>query len=367
MSFWDPWEAPHGGTLRTRALCDAFVRLGAEVSCLYPASATSIAGVVDGVERVPVAGQTVGHQRWPAPVQRLKRHLLPMPTAMGARSPALERALAERSDVDLLVVSHLTAVQYADVLPDAALWLDQSDLWSDFAAREAERRRGPARLTAGAQRRSIVEREDAAVRRAAVVTAAGWTDARTLSDRTGVEVHWLPTAVPGAEEAPLPLGTADPAIGYVANFAYHPNVDALEALIEHWLPAIRRRGWQLVVAGLQSEAMTVPDDVVVLGALDDIDDFYRRVVMTAAPVRLGGGMKVKVAESLLKGRPVIATEFAVDGFPPELRGLTHRVEVEAPALESIRVPTEPLVVPDELRRRFTPAGFADVVDAALRR
>jgi glycosyltransferase involved in cell wall biosynthesis len=256
-------------------------------------------------------------------------------------------------------------VQYCDAAPEAALWLDQSDLWSEFARREALARRGIARLSAGLQCRSIVGREDVAVARADVVSAAGWTDARVLRGRTGASVRWLPTAVPAARATPATRRDATtPTIGYFANFAYHPNVDALELLVERWLPALRARGWRLLVAGLGSDDLRVPDDVIVEGPVDTIDDFYAAVDATAAPVRLGGGMKVKVAESLLEGRPVVATEFAVEGFPDEIRDHCLVVDVDRPdfsALDGLA----PVELPATLRELFTTEGFTSEVGDAL--
>lgn len=359
LSFWDPWEAPHGGTLRTRAFCEAFARSGAKVTCVYPAAPSSVGGLFDGVERLPVQGQTAGHQRWPPLLQRLKRTLLPLPTQTGARSPSIEAAL-RGLDVDLLVVSHLTAVQYRNAVPGAQVWLDQSDLWSDFARREVGQRRGVPRVTADLQRRLITRREDEVVRSAAVVTAAGWSDQQTLQTRTGVDVHWLPTAVPEASRE-TGGGPARRAAGYLANFAYHPNVDALEVLLEHWLPALRSHGWELVVAGLESDRMTVPDDVVVLGPLDDIADFYARIDCTLAPVRLGGGMKVKVIESLLRGVPALASSFALDGFPPGIRDAAHVVALEDPDLSFLPELDRAVDLSDDVRRRFSASGFADTV------
>jgi polysaccharide biosynthesis protein PslH len=364
LTFWDPWEAPHGGTLRTRAFCDALSGLGTEVSCFYPASETSEGGRHDGVQRVPVDAQTVGHRRWPATAQRVKRALLPMPTVMGARNPALEHALREGGPYDVLVVSHLSALRYADRVDAAHLWLDQSDLWSDFARREADERRGIARATAALQRRTITQREEAAARRAGAVTAAGWGDGKLLGARAGVRVVWLPTALPQADQ-PLPPRRGDGrTVGYLANFHYHPNVDGLRVLLDHWLPRLRRSGRRLIVAGLASDRLEVPDDVEVLGAIDRVDDFYERVDATVAPVRLGGGMKVKVIESLLKGRPVAATAFAVEGFPPWIRDLVTVVDVERPDLTTF--PDGPVdELPATALRPFTLGGFRETVSDVL--
>ena len=45
-------------------------------------------------------------------------------------------------------------------------------------------------------------------------------------------------------------------------------------------------------------------------------------------------MKVKVVEALLHGRPVIASEFAMVGFPPDLRELVTVADLDAPTFPS---------------------------------
>ena len=50
---------------------------------------------------------------------------------------------------------------------------------------------------------------------------------------------------------------------------------------------------------------------------------------TLAPVERGGGIKVKVLESLSRGRAVLGTSFAFDGFDPGLRA-RYLTEVGSP-------------------------------------
>jgi hypothetical protein len=123
--------------------------------------------------------------------------------------------------------------------------------------------------------------------------------------------------------------------GFIANFAFGPNLDAWRLLTTAWLPRLRERGWEVVVAGLRSEQLPALPGVVALGPVGDVAEFYREIAVTLAPIRLGGGMKVKVAESLLAGRAVVATRFAVDGFPPEIQALARVVDVDEPDFAGI--------------------------------
>lgn len=326
LSLVDPWAEAHGGTLRTRAFLEGFAAAGCDVVCVFPGADPALPAPVG--RSVAAGGQPLGTRRVPAFVRAAKRAVLPMPTMLGARLKALS-AILEAEQPDVLQVPSVAQAAYADGVPGATLWFDMSDLLSEFAGREAASRRMLARRLAMAQRTQILRAERQYVARAAVVTAAGWTDAQMVSSRAGRPAHWLPTPVTVAAPPPPGAETARVA-GFIANFDFTPNLDAWEVLVSRWLPGLRAAGWRVVVAGLRSDSLPPHEGIELLGPVRDVAEFYRRVAVTVAPIRLGGGMKVKVAESLLAGRPVVASAFAVDGFPPEIRALTHVVELQQP-------------------------------------
>lgn len=330
LSLMDPWAESHGGTLRTRAFLAGFQAANCDVVCLFPGR-DPVAEPAWG-RSVAAGGQPWGSRQMPAVLRAVKRAVLPMPTTLGARLRALAQAL-EAEQPDVIYVPSVAQAAYADVVPGAALWFDMSDLLSEFAGREAAGRRLLARRFADAQRRQIMRSERQYVARAAVVSAAGWTDAQVVSARSGKAAHWLPTPVDVADRSHD--GSPSRVAGFFANFDFRPNLDAFQVLISKWLPPLRAAGWRVVVAGLRSESLPEQEGVELLGPVREVGDFYDRVSVTLAPIRLGGGMKVKVAESLLAGRPVIATAFAVEGFPPAIRALTHVVDVDQPDLSAI--------------------------------
>jgi polysaccharide biosynthesis protein PslH len=156
-----------------------------------------------------------------------------------------------------------------------------------------------------------------------------------------------------------------PTAGFIGNFDFHPNVDALQVLLDSWGPALVRNGWTVAVGGLASDRLQLPDWIVNLGPVDRVADFYGQIDVALAPIRLGGGMKVKVVEALTYGRPVIASQFAMDGFPSTLRDLVTIVEIDRPKmpLASLALhppdPRHPHLVP------FTEVGFTSEVRRIL--
>ena len=322
LSLNDPFASRTGGTARTRALVGGLEGNGLEVDVLYPAAPTTAGG--GGSSGVPAS---LGERRLPAPLRDLKRSLLPMPTITGGRNPQLELRLRELPDLRGVVVSALSQVAVARSAA-VPLWLDFMDLWSEFGRHERDRRRGLARFTAGLQAQLLSRTELRAAARARVVTAVGWRDVELLRE-SGVEAEWLPTTLPDGDFRAIPHRGGPSAVGFLGNFGFWPNRDAYEALVQHWLPQLRARGWRCVVAGLQSDRLPPAEGVTLLGPLADLDDFYGEVHATLAPIRLGGGMKVKVVESLARGVPVIGTERALEGLPPDARALAEECDLSA--------------------------------------
>jgi hypothetical protein len=75
-----------------------------------------------------------------------------------------------------------------------------------------------------------------------------------------------------------------------------------------------------VLAGWGSAALLPAGPRVdAIGPVGRVEDFYADVDCVVAPVDGGSGMKCKLAEAALSGRPVITTELGARGYPPPIR------------------------------------------------
>ena len=195
-------------------------------------------------------------------------------------------------------------------------WLDFPDLSSNIARNHA---RTVDRVSAAfnvAQARLWSKREVSEYDQADVVSVASWSDSLQM----GNKAVWLPTPV--AESGELVRRRSAPSgrqagvvYGMIANFDYPPNRDAYERLIREWLPLLLPSANRIVVAGFGSESLRPGMNVDILGPVENVATFYDRVDVVVAPIERGGGMKVKVVEAMMHGRPVVATEHAMDGLP----------------------------------------------------
>jgi polysaccharide biosynthesis protein PslH len=121
-------------------------------------------------------------------------------------------------------------------------------------------------------------------------------------------------------EHPLdPLGSPPLSLLFVGNFKHPPNVDAAVRLITTIFPRVQARcpGLLLHIVGDQPtpqiQQLANPN-VIVTGRVPDVTPYLDRAALAVVPLRLGGGMRVKVLEALAAGKAVVASPRAVEGL-----------------------------------------------------
>lgn len=104
-----------------------------------------------------------------------------------------------------------------------------------------------------------------------------------------------------------------------------PNEEAFRLILEWW-PAISAgiEDAELCVIGAKatgSQGPELPDGVRDLGFVDDLTEFLATCRAMVAPIRTGGGVRVKILDAASKGLPVVGTSDAI-GSHGDLFGLT---------------------------------------------
>jgi polysaccharide biosynthesis protein PslH len=152
----------------------------------------------------------------------------------------------------------------------------------------------------------------------AVVT---YTDADGDAVRAAVPRVRVETIGLGIEMPPQPLSATgtDASVAFVGGYSHIPNADAALRLIGSIMPAVRAEHPQtrLVLVG---DAPT-PEMQRAAGPLDEITGRVASVVpyvdaaaVIALPIRIGGGMRVKLLEALAAGKAIVASPTAVAGL-----------------------------------------------------
>ncbi|MEV7013381.1 glycosyltransferase [Streptosporangium sp. NPDC051022] len=175
---------------------------------------------------------------------------------------------------------------------------------------------------------SLTERAELnAWRQVRLVGALSGEDAAIMRRRAPrVSVHMLPS---GADHLPAPRpagGLPSPDLLFVANFGYPPSLDGARLLVSHIFPRVVERhpratlaivgadppGWLLAHRD-RDPRITLP------GWVDDLAAWLATAKLVLCPLRIGGGIKIKVLEALAAGKCVVTTSVGAQGFDEPTR------------------------------------------------
>ncbi|MGA2434716.1 MAG: glycosyltransferase family 4 protein [Bryobacteraceae bacterium] len=120
---------------------------------------------------------------------------------------------------------------------------------------------------------------------------------------------------------PLPPGGA--ALLFAGMMNYPPNADAAVFFCRSILPLVRPivPDVKLLIAGhsppSQVKRLASEPGVTVAGYVEDMIPWYSQAAVTVAPLRAGGGTRLKILESMALGRPVVSTTIGCEGLEVE--------------------------------------------------
>jgi polysaccharide biosynthesis protein PslH len=126
--------------------------------------------------------------------------------------------------------------------------------------------------------------------------------------------------LPGDETADDPE-IAHGAVVMVGNLAYEPNADAALRMCREVFPLVRARvpRARLVIVGNAPSAELVAlaqaqPGIAVTGRVPAVEPYLDAAAVVACPLRVGGGVKVKILEALSRGKAIVTTPVGVQGL-----------------------------------------------------
>jgi glycosyltransferase involved in cell wall biosynthesis len=135
----------------------------------------------------------------------------------------------------------------------------------------------------------------------------------------GIPIRVIPFSVELPTEPLDPRGEGPPTLLFFGGYEHPPNLDAALRLERSIFPALRERHatavLELVGPGPSEEMSALAGDgVVVTGRVDALAPHLDRAAVVVVPLRLGGGMRVKVLETLAAGKALVASPRAIEGL-----------------------------------------------------
>ena len=307
-----PLPADSGGKRRSLAILRELVKIGAVTLCAFREPQSDVAGLEE------LGARVVGMPWRPGPAA-VARGLARTKTISSARfwDPALAGAVkrAAAAGIDHLQVEYTQLAPYARDVPAGHRALDmhnvESALAASFAATRSALRAPPYRLEAAALRR--LERR--------VLTEFDVVSVVSEADRSRLPGGSRAIVAPnGWDPGPAPAPAADPVAAFVALMGWPPNDDAARWLGGSIWPLVRRAvpGARLLLVGRdpspQVRSLHGRDGIEVTGTVADVRPYLASARVGLAPLRAGGGSRLKILEALDAGRPVVATPAGAEGL-----------------------------------------------------
>jgi glycosyltransferase involved in cell wall biosynthesis len=141
-------------------------------------------------------------------------------------------------------------------------------------------------------------------------------------------------------------------IVFVGGFNHSPNVDAAIWLGSEIMPLLRasRPGIHLSIVGSQpppSVLQLAAADISVTGRVPAVEPYLERAALVVAPLRTGGGMRMKVLQSMAIGKAVVTTALGAEGLA--MAGHQTPLAIAESAPEIAATISELLAAPDKRR------------------
>jgi sugar transferase (PEP-CTERM/EpsH1 system associated) len=270
------------------------------------------------------------HPRW----QKLfpDRLLNPLPSNVAHWTlPHVREALARRlarKRYDLVHVCDLVLAQYfLHEHRDQPLSVDRSRVDLQFQLMEHARMQFPfkTRLLRYENYAKLWAFERRIARRADLEVVCGPDDAtflhRHVTRNLPVEViangvdldYFRPDSAPDHR-------AEKPTVLFCGAMDYNPNIDALRWYfgevhdrLRHHVPDL-----EVLIVGkapvLEVQAHGQRPGVTVTGGVPDVRPYYRRSWLQIVPLRIGGGTRLKIVESMAMGTPVVSTTIGAQGL-----------------------------------------------------
>ncbi len=145
---------------------------------------------------------------------------------------------------------------------------------------------------------------------------------------------------------------------FTGALTYQANFDAMHFFLSQVFPLVKRQrpGVRLRVTGstegVPVDRLPTADGVTFTGYVDDVRSLVARSQVCLAPMRIGGGTRLKVLEAMALGTPVVATSKGAEGL--EVVPGRHLLVADEPAEFAEAVVS--LLEDGELRERLSRNG-----------
>ncbi len=260
------------------------------------------------------------------------------------RSAAMRRQIGE-----LLATERFDAVvcDFLAPAPNLADWshavLFQHNIETLIWRRHAQHASGPRHLYFQLQAERMFRYEAEVSRSARHVITVSEADARVTRELFGVSASFVPT---GVDVEFFASRSAAPAFDlvFVGSMDWMPNLDGVRYFVSEILPRLHARRPELKVGIVGRDPAPEIIEmgrrnsrITVTGTVEDVRPYLWGSAVSIVPLRIGGGTRLKIYESMAAGTAVVSTTVGAEGLdvrhPETIRLADSPEEFAAQCLE----------------------------------
>lgn len=132
----------------------------------------------------------------------------------------------------------------------------------------------------------------------------------------------------GTEEiTKVPIFKADPNILFIGNYSHYPNVDAVSYFGKKIFPKVQDeiKDARFLIVGRNPpnsfyEMSKKNPSIKVCGYVENLLQIFEKSQVFVCPIRLGGGFRVKLLETMAHGLPIVSSPVGIEGLYDYIKG-----------------------------------------------
>ena len=314
-----PVSLDWGGGIRTWHVVDALRRHG---RVRVVAMRRGEGPVPDGCD---VHVEPVAFGRWHSTARGLLSLVAGRSIALGRyRSPRFARRVADlvaHTGARLVAADHLVMAEYALQAKGARRVLFAQNAEQTIWRRRTAHARRTMRWVTARELRKVEASENALCRQFDAVFFPTREDAATvLGPTASAGAATIDNGVDRAFLCPRPVAEHGTEVLLPGSFHYDANRDAVGFFVENIWPGVVARQSKAVLhvvgkgaATLQALAARAPN-VRISSDVPDMAPYFAAARVMVVPLRIGGGSRLKILESMARGTPVVSTTVGAEGL-----------------------------------------------------
>lgn len=331
---WFPYPMDSGGRIRTGKILEHSRDL-LDITLVCPVVEPREQQYVAQADKlcsqfIPVPGERVIPDRRKPPLRIAAELLSPYPASvLRCYSSSFRETIQStlrRNRFDLIVCDFLYPSLNLEVDTDRPTLLSQHNVESNLLKQYYKREGNPfMKLYWFSQWRKMVWFETRACGRFDAIMAISETDKAMLAGMSpDSEIHVVPIGVDSQFYCPTDTAVRENSLLFTGSLHWKPNEDGLLYFAKHVLGKIKESIADLTVTVVGRhptdrllKALKRYPEIRCIPDVSDIRPYMNSHAVFIIPLRIGGGVRLKVYEAMAMGKPVVSTPVGIEGLPVE--------------------------------------------------